>query len=42
MTLSSLVIVGATASIIVFKLAMFAFVVAMAAKSLTPIYKVKR
>ena len=42
MTLPTLAIVGATASIIIFKLAMFAFIVAMAAKSLAPIYKVKK
>lgn len=42
MTLSTLAIVGVTASIIVFKLAMFAVVVALAANSLAPIYKVKR
>ena len=42
MTLTTLAIVGATASVIVFKLAMFAFVVVMAANSLTPMHKVKR
>ena len=35
MTISTIAILGATASIIVFKLTMFAVVVALAAKSLT-------
>jgi len=36
MTISTIAILGATASIIVFKLAMLAVVVALAAKSLAP------
>ena len=39
MTLSTIAILGATASIVVFKLAVFAFIVALAAKSLAPTYK---
>lgn len=39
MTLTTLAILGATASIVVLKLAVFAFIVALAAKSLTHTYK---
>ena len=42
MTLSTLTILGATASIVTLKLAMFAFIVALAAKSLAPVYRVNK
>ena len=52
MTLSTLAILGVTASIVVIKLAVFAFIVALAAKtmaaksqparSLSPVYKVNK
>ena len=42
MTISTIAILGTTASIIVFKLMMFAVVVALAAKSLAPIKSVHK
>ena len=42
MTLSTLTILGATASIILFKLAMYAFIVVLAANSLAYAYKFKK
>ena len=42
MTLSTLAILGVTGSIVVFKLAIFAFIVALAAKALAPVYRLNK